>query len=267
MSRQVAAVVLDHRFGSAVRKAVALVIADHADADEWSTVVGQERIAAEAEVGVRTVQRVMAGFEAEGLITRVRRHRKDGTRTSDRVILVRSAVEALPASLPGSHQGGPVEAVGEDLEISHLPLPVSQAGGTTGLGGGSSERDYPPPSPRLPATQSATTRHSLAAQDPSEKPSVGTIPPTPQVSASMLPAERWARRWCEITGQTPTRSILRSLIPAVQDYISVAGEPTNTLLDRAHTSGIRHPGGWGLVPNRGPDRLPDWLETHLGGGG
>ena len=144
MSRQVAAVVLERRFGSTTRKAVALVLADHADGDKWTTVVGQRRIAAEAEVGERTVRRVLSEFESEGLIVRRRRHREDGTRTSDELILVREKVQALPATLTARTTTG-------------------QSGR---LGG-----DYRPHRPDLPATQAGPTGQSLAAQEPSEEPS------------------------------------------------------------------------------------------------
>ncbi len=151
MSRIVASVVLDRRFGSAVRKSVALVLADHADGDQWATVVGQRRIAAEAEVGERTVRRVLTEFEEEGLIVRRRRHRKDGTRTSDEVVLVREKVENLPAAL------------------SARP-PASQAARTTGHTGRSSG-DHRPHRPDLPAIQAEPTGQSLAAQEPSVEPS------------------------------------------------------------------------------------------------
>lgn len=124
MARQVASVVLSRQFGSTVRKAVALVIADHADADEWATVVGQVTIAAEAEVGVRSVRRVLAEFEGEGLIRRERRHRRDGSRTSDRVVLVRERVEGLPASVASGQSGRLPRA----YRPENATLPASVAG-------------------------------------------------------------------------------------------------------------------------------------------
>lgn len=67
-------------------------------------------------------------------------------------------------------------------------------------------------------------------------------PPTPQV-----PAERWARRWCEVVGVVPTRPVLRAWIPQVQEYIRVAGEPTEALLQMAAAQGINTPNGWGYT--------------------
>jgi hypothetical protein len=99
VSRNVAAEVLRRRFGSTSRKAVALVLADHADGDAWSTIVGQQRIGAEAELSTRQVRRILSEFESEGLISRQRRHRKDGTRTSDRIVLNQPAIGRLPDSM------------------------------------------------------------------------------------------------------------------------------------------------------------------------
>lgn len=80
-------------------------------------------------------------------------------------------------------------------------------------------------------------------------------PPTPP-----LPAEQWARRWCEVAGLQPTRSVLRFLIPKVQDFIKVAGEPSDELLVRAHERGIVHPGGWGFVAGGKREPIPDWAR-------
>ncbi len=72
--------------GSANRKLVLLLLADYADAN-WSTFVGQERLAAEADMSKRTVQRILTDFEADGLIRREERRRDDGYRTSDRIYI------------------------------------------------------------------------------------------------------------------------------------------------------------------------------------
>lgn len=147
MARSVAATVLCRVFGSSVRKSVALVLADHADGTRWATIVGQKTIAAESELGVRSVRRVLADFEREGLIVRARRHREDGTRTSDEIRLVESAILALPATQATRQES------------------TEAASATTGQTGHRSE------SADLPATQAETTGQSLAAHEPSEEPS------------------------------------------------------------------------------------------------
>jgi hypothetical protein len=70
----------------ATRRLVLLTLADYADA-EWSTFVGQQRLADECLVSKRTAQRILAEFEERGLISREERRRPDGYRTSDRTVI------------------------------------------------------------------------------------------------------------------------------------------------------------------------------------
>ncbi len=100
MSHEAVTLVKSRSFGSVSAKAVALVLADYCDA-EWSCYVGQERLAWEAEVGARTVRRILQQLERAGLIARRPRYR-DGHRTSDLIVLVKGAVENLPARLAGT---------------------------------------------------------------------------------------------------------------------------------------------------------------------
>lgn len=169
MSRTVASVVLARRFGSCARKTVALVLADHADGDEWATTVGQKRTAAEAELSVRQVGRVLTEFEAEGLIKRERRHRKSGSRTSDRVILNEAAIKALPDAMSSSpedtesHRPQDTASSSQpDVESTNQPATES---GSDPLTTGHSPR-------RLPDTQSEPTGHTVAPYEPSGEPSV-----------------------------------------------------------------------------------------------
>jgi hypothetical protein len=90
--------VRSHRFGSSSRKVLMLVLADYASAD-WSTYVGQARLAGETELGERTVRRLLAELERDGLLRRMRRNDKKGFRSSDRLVLIREAIVRLPASL------------------------------------------------------------------------------------------------------------------------------------------------------------------------
>ena len=99
MSHEAVTLVKSRSFGSVSAKAVALVLADYCDA-EWSCYVGQERLAWEAEVGARTVRRILQQLERDGLIARRPRYR-EGHRTSDLIAMVPAAIEALPARLAG----------------------------------------------------------------------------------------------------------------------------------------------------------------------
>ena len=98
MSNKALDLVNRRRFGSVHRKAVARSLADHADA-QWSTFVGQERIAAEAEVGIRTARRILADFAALGLIRRIPQYGGKWGRRSDITVLERVAIERLPIAI------------------------------------------------------------------------------------------------------------------------------------------------------------------------
>lgn len=96
MSNDAVNLVKKHRVGSPARKSVLLVLADYADTD-WSTFAGQERLAAETELGVRTVRRALAELEEAGLIIRRARHNRRGRgRTSDFTTLQYAAIARLP---------------------------------------------------------------------------------------------------------------------------------------------------------------------------
>jgi DNA-binding MarR family transcriptional regulator len=97
VSHEAVTLVKSRAFGSVSTKAVALVLADYCDA-EWSCYVGQERLAWEAEVGTRTARRILQQLERSGLIARRPRYRA-GHRTSDLIVLLPKAIEALPARL------------------------------------------------------------------------------------------------------------------------------------------------------------------------
>ena len=62
------------------------------------------------------------------------------------------------------------------------------------------------------------------------------------------PELRWSRRWCQLTGQVPTRSVLKRMVPQVAEYMKAAGhEPTEELMNMAIRQGINTPAGWGFV--------------------
>lgn len=87
--------------GSASKKAVLMVLADYAD-HEWSCFPSQARIAEEAEVGERTVRRILAEWEDQGLITRRHRIATDGRgRSSDRIFLQPANLAARSTKRPG----------------------------------------------------------------------------------------------------------------------------------------------------------------------
>lgn len=71
---------------SASEKAILLVLANYADG-AGVCFPGQENIAKQAACSERTVRRVLESFEERGVIARVERRRRDGSRTSDSIAL------------------------------------------------------------------------------------------------------------------------------------------------------------------------------------
>lgn len=118
MAYQILGLVADRQLGSPTRKAIMMSLANHADGETGSTIVGQERIASECDLSRRTVMRHLAAFEAEGLITRVRRARRSGRgRTSDETTIVVAELEKLPTVPSTSRQ---------DLSDSQSPWSADQ---------------------------------------------------------------------------------------------------------------------------------------------
>ena len=72
---------------SPTEKAILLVLANYADGDGMCF-PGQDNIAAQAACTDRTVRAVLTTFEERGVIKRVHRQRKDGSRTSDEITLI-----------------------------------------------------------------------------------------------------------------------------------------------------------------------------------
>lgn len=103
MSTDAITLVKSRRVGSPTTKAVLFVLADYADA-EWSSFVGQKRLAAETELTDRTVRTALAELEGRGLIVRQSRHRSDGTRTSDRIVLRSDAIGELPEARSATYR-------------------------------------------------------------------------------------------------------------------------------------------------------------------
>lgn len=72
---------------NATEKAVLLILANYSDGN-GVCFPGQQNIARQASCSDRSVRRVLDNLEERGIIRRVMRRRGDGTRTSDRIILV-----------------------------------------------------------------------------------------------------------------------------------------------------------------------------------
>lgn len=82
--------------GDSTRKLVLILLANYAGMDDGVCFPSQKRLAREAEVSERTIRRILARLEDDGLIERQRRHRaSDGSRTTDRIRL------RLPVTMSG----------------------------------------------------------------------------------------------------------------------------------------------------------------------
>ena len=86
MSFQASTWAVKQEVGSPAEKLLLLLLANYADAN-GRTFVGQKTLAEDAGMSTRTVSRHMIALEKTGLITRHKRFREDGSRTSDYTVL------------------------------------------------------------------------------------------------------------------------------------------------------------------------------------
>jgi hypothetical protein len=100
MSVHVSSLVYRARLGSAARKAVALKLADCAHDDGSNVYPSIARIANEAEVSDRTVQRVLKSFVKEGLLVIVERGGKGPRDTTEYRFALDQLVALAPVSNP-----------------------------------------------------------------------------------------------------------------------------------------------------------------------
>jgi hypothetical protein len=87
--------------GSASNKLILLCLAERCNAQSGSCTPSQATLAAEAEVCKKTVERALSSLQASSLISRERRCRGDGSRTSDRIILTGYLAAKRDAELEG----------------------------------------------------------------------------------------------------------------------------------------------------------------------
>lgn len=78
--------------GSATVKSVLLAVANYAD-EEGICWPSQDQLAEDTELSRHSIMRAMDQLEDMGLVTRERRHRGDGSRTSDLIVLDLSRTE------------------------------------------------------------------------------------------------------------------------------------------------------------------------------
>ena len=121
MSVQAISWALSYPVESSTEKAVLLVLANYADGD-GECFPGQESIAQQAACSDRTVRRVLEAFEAKGLIARQERRRRDGSRTSDAIVLL-AFQQAANLSGSGAATGQRVQPTGQSVQTNRTPCP------------------------------------------------------------------------------------------------------------------------------------------------
>lgn len=107
---------------SPTHKFLLVALADMAD-EEHSCFPGQERIAQMIGTSVSTVRRTLKDLEEWGLITRERRRRDDGYRTSDRYFL--QVAGTSPVKLTGN--SSPVKEATSPVKYDSSPVTSEQA--------------------------------------------------------------------------------------------------------------------------------------------
>jgi hypothetical protein len=107
VSIQAVAWAMSQKVGSPTGKILLLCLANYAD-DEWKCWPSQSTISEETEVSERATRDWLEKLEAAGFISRSRRTRKDGSRTSDMIHLnVGNRPEPGRKSLPAKSAGRP----------------------------------------------------------------------------------------------------------------------------------------------------------------
>lgn len=119
MSFQAMSWAVRQKVGNATGKAILLMLANYCD-HEGTCFPSQQRLADECECGLRTVTRWLDQFEKDGLLTRERRMREDGSRTSDMIRLVPTrqsgALDGLHATKSDpTRQSGVAEPIREPI--------------------------------------------------------------------------------------------------------------------------------------------------------
>ncbi|MDP1795199.1 MAG: helix-turn-helix domain-containing protein [Acidimicrobiales bacterium] len=160
--------------GDATRKSILLVLCDYAD-EQASCFPSQATIAAESEAAERTVRRVLAEFEAAGIIRRERRSGGHYGRGSDRIFLDLSwgsrtaaasqANDAHPATQPANvtgNESGPTGHGDRQVAISNRPLTTTQPAAHD-RPSGHSLADEPPRTTKNRDSQSSSSLTRAAA--------------------------------------------------------------------------------------------------------
>lgn len=249
MSIQAVAWVLDHSQARGFARLVLISLANHADKETGECFPSMRSISREAGISLGSIPAKIRDLVEIGEVVIVD---PGDARRSARYQLTFATQPAL---------GTPVETadsvLGERSGDERTVQPMGRAQRSSGERSGA-ERTVQPRSERSVQPRSEQNHHQPSGEEEKEEP--------PLTPPSMLPAEGWARRWAELVGVTPTRSVLRGWVPKVQEFMDSGGEPTDELLAAAREAGIESPAAWAYaVPKvtraKERRRIADWIKS------
>ncbi len=147
--------------GGLAPKALLLVLADRARVEDGSVWLSRTALAEILECDARTISRALKELEGRKLIVREERHREDGARTSDRIVL------NLPPAVAGGDEG-----------VLITPLDKLSRGGAT--------------ESRPPSTICPPPLDTMSRQETKPKPQEETgDSPTPSAMPALRPGESY----------------------------------------------------------------------------
>lgn len=233
MSIQAVAWVLDHSQSRGLARLVLISLANHAHKDTAECYPAQRTIAAEAGISLGAVSVQIQTLIELGELSVIE---AGGPRTATRY------------QLPLVQRSSDEHDIRSPDERSVHPR---------------SEQNERSPDERSVQSRSARSVHSRSEQNHhlTVNGEVEASPPP-----ATLPAKHWAEQWARIRGVTATRSVLKSWIPKVQEFLDAGGQPTEELLQAAYRAGIESPAGWGFITSQTAaqsevERVSQWMRT------
>lgn len=230
--------------GSASKKLLLLTLASYAD-EHWACWPSQVTLAEVTELGERTVRRLLAEMEDDGLLRREERRRADGYRTSDRIIL-----RPPPAIVAAEPEPSPTDdnLTGQPVHIS----PATMAG-----------QELPVGTTRRTLPENARGQLSLVAA--SQPPAAPAVPRGTPSTGPLLDFEAFWAVYPRKAGKRAAREAWAKAVKRANPADIIAGavryrdDPNR---DDAYT---KYPQGWLNADRWEDDPLPDRHPRVTGG--
>lgn len=192
--------------GGATAKAILMAVADYADEAGvcWPS---QAQLHADTELSERAIRNGLLFLEERGFLVRERRHRDDGARAADRIVLCLSRVDQ-----PASGAGSDAYSYRNDVPLAE-PLPAPDAA-PTGTSCPINRHQMPLdlPAPRAPLGP------PMGDLEPSEEKETLSRPKTPKKSAvADEEFERFWRAYPKRKGSDPKKTARQSYDRAIRN--------------------------------------------------